>query len=263
MGHELYHSAKYYGVDGAHQMQKWLILSLALCAAAPGYAQSVDTTLDGIIKDSKSNFEKLTALDKSDKAIKISNDAQAFSAKAADKMEREVKEAAGPLQMEANQADQMRARLLAMGCPEGGGVVALELAQRCNPLIEQHKAMVASILRRVNELKAKMATAKTLREGITKTTLKNVEQQKRNNAEREKLKAQQLEIHTRAVMYGLKNKVAAEKACASVAGAEGQVCCHKVVFDGADPKTCGVGLVCQAFEHAGMFKTGVVICHGT
>lgn len=244
-------------------MTKWLLFLLALCAAAPAYAQSVDATLDSIIKDSKDNFEKLTALDKSDKALKVSNDAQAFSTKAADKMEREVKEASGPLQMEANRADQMRARLLAMGCPEGGGSVAIELANRCNPLIAQHKALVASILGRANALKTKMATARTLRERITKTTLKNVEQQKRNNTERARLQAQKLEIQTRAVMVGLKNKVAAEKACASVASSEGQVCCHRVVFDGADPKVCGIELMCQWFEHAGMFKTGVVICHGT
>ncbi len=60
---------------------------IALCAVAPAYAQSVDATLDSIIKDSKENFEKLTALDKSDKALKISNDAQVFSTKAANKME--------------------------------------------------------------------------------------------------------------------------------------------------------------------------------
>jgi hypothetical protein len=65
---------------------------------------------------------------------------------------------------------------------------------------------------------------------------------------------------TRVVVAGLKNKVAAEKACNSVASAEGQVCCHKVVFDGADPKLCNIEIMCQAFERGGLFGSGVVIC---
>jgi len=242
-------------------LRKGLILLIALCAVAPAYAQSVDATLDSIIKDSKENFEKLTALDKSDKALKISNDAQEFSTKAANKIEKEVKDATGPLQMDANRADQLRSQILSMGCPEHGGKVPLELAQRCNPLIDQHTAMHAAILRKAADLKEKMQTVKTLRENITKTTLKNVEQQKRNDAERAKLQAQKLEIQTRAVMAGVKNVAAAEKACNSMSSPEGQVCCHRAVFDGADPKLCGIELMCQTFEHAGMFGTGVVICH--
>jgi hypothetical protein len=60
-------------------MKQVLILLFALCTAVPVYAQSVDAELDGIIKDAKGNFEKLTVIDKSDKALKVSNDAQVFS----------------------------------------------------------------------------------------------------------------------------------------------------------------------------------------
>lgn len=74
-------------------MRQALILLIALCTAVPSYAQSVDATLDGIIKDAKGNFEKLTAIDKSDKALKASNDAQIFSTQAANKAEKEVKDA--------------------------------------------------------------------------------------------------------------------------------------------------------------------------
>jgi hypothetical protein len=241
-------------------MKQALILLITLCTAVPAYAQSVDAELDGIIKDAKGNFEKLTALDKSDKALKVSNDAQVFSTQAANKAEKEVKDAAAPLQMDANRADQMRNRLLGMGCPENGGSVPVELAQRCNPLIDQHRALHDAVLRRAAELKAKMQTVRTLREGITKTTLKNAEQKKKNDDDRAKLVAQQLEIKTRAVMAGLKNKVAAEKACNAMSTPEGQVCCHKVVFDGADPKTCGIELMCQVFEQSGAFSGHVVIC---
>src|ERR1700687_1994307 len=115
-------------------MKQALILSIALFTAVPAYAQSVDDTLDAIIRDAKSNFEKLTAIDKSDKELKISNEAQIFSTQAANKIEKETKDAAVPLQMEADRADQMRNRLLSTGCPEGGGVVDLAVAQRCNPL---------------------------------------------------------------------------------------------------------------------------------
>jgi hypothetical protein len=240
-----------------------LIALIAFSANQRADAQSVDAMLDAIQKDAKSNFEKLTVLDKSDKDLKVSNDAQVFSSKAADKLEREVKAAAAPLQMEANRADQMRQQLLGMGCPEHGGQVALALAQRCNPLIAQHRAMTETILAKANELKSKQNTVKTLRENITKTTLKNTERQKRNNEERSKLLAQKIEIQARAVVAGLRNKAAAEKACGSMASAEGQSCCHKVVFDGADPKTCGVELICQAFEHGGLFGSGVTICRAT
>jgi hypothetical protein len=241
-------------------MKQALILLIALCTAVPAYAQSVDATLDGIIKDSKGNFEKLTAIDKSDKALIVSNDAQSFSTKAANKAEKEVKDATAPLQMDANRADQMRNQLLAMGCPENGGVVPLALAQRCNPLIAQHTALRDAVLRKANELKNKMQTVRTLRENIAKTTLKNVERKKRNDEERAKLLAQKLEIKTRAVIAGLKNKVAAEKACNSMSNAEGQVCCHKTVFDGADPKLCGIELMCQTFERGGVFGGRLVIC---
>jgi len=241
-------------------MKQVLILLFALCTAVPVHAQSVDAELDGIIKDAKGNFEKLTIIDKSDKALKVSNDAQVFSTQAANKAEKEVKDATAPLQMDANRADQMRGKLLAMGCPENGGSVAIELAQRCNPLIDQHRTLHDGVLRRAAELKNKMQTVRTLRENITKTTLKNAEQQKKNNDERAKLIAQKLEIKTRAVIAGLKNKATAEKACTSMSTAEGQACCHKVVFDGADPKLCGVEAMCEAFEHGGMFGSGLVIC---
>jgi hypothetical protein len=241
-------------------MKQILVLLIALCTAAPAYAQSVDATLDSIIKDSKGTFAKLTALDKSDKAIKQSNDAQVFSTQAANKAEREVKAATGPLQMDANRADQMRSRLLAMGCPEKGGAVALSLAQRCNPLIAQHRALHDAVLRRANELKNKMDTVRTLRQNISKTTLQNVQRQKRNNQERAQLMAHKLELQTRAVIAGLKNKAAAEKACNSMSSAEAQVCCHKVVFDGADPKVCGIEAMCQAFERGGVFGGPLVIC---
>ena len=242
-------------------MKQALILLIALFAAVPAYAQSVDAELDGIIKDAKGNFEKLTALDKSDKALKASNDAQSFSTQAANKAEKEVKDATAPLQMDANRADQLRNQLLAMGCPENGGSVPVALAQRCNPLIEQHRALHDAVLARAGELKNKMQMVRTLRENITKTTLKNAERQKQNNDERAKLAAQKLEIQTRAVIAGLKNKVAAEKACGSMPTAEGQVCCHKVVFDAADPKLCGIELMCQTFEHGDVFGAHPVICH--
>jgi hypothetical protein len=249
-----------YTVTGGHIMKQALILLTALCTAVPAYAQSVDAELDGIIKDAKGTFEKLTAIDKSDKALKASNDAQIFSTQAANKAEKEVKDATAPLQMDANRADQMRNQLLAMGCPENGGSVPVALAQRCNPLIAQHQALHDGVLGRANVLKNKMQTVRTLRENITKTTLKNAEQQKKNNDERTKLVAQKLEIKTRAVIAGLKNKAAAEKACGSMSTAEGQVCCHKVVFDGADPKLCGIELMCQAFEHGDVFGGHLMIC---
>jgi len=244
-------------------MKQALILLIAFCTGISAYAQSVDAALDGIIKDAKSNFEQLKGLDKSDKAIKMSNDAQIFSTQAANKAEKEVKDATGPLQMDANRADQMRSQLLAMGCPEGGGVVSIELAQRCNPLIAQHKEFSARVLRKAGELKTKMKMVNTLRANVAKTTLQNVEKQKKNDEARAKLMSQKLEIRMRAVMAGLRDKVAAEKACKSIPTDEGQVCCHKAVFDGLDLKSCGLDIMCKVFEGSGMFGTNSVVCQVT
>lgn len=242
-------------------MKRILALVVACFAAFPACAQSVDATLDNIINDSNGTFAKLSVLDKSDKKIKDSNAAQVFSTQAANKLEREVKTAAVPLQMDANRADQMRSQLLSMGCPEGGGRVALSLAQRCNPLIAKHRALHDAVFRKAAELKGKMQTVRTLRERISKTTLENAAQQKRNDSQRATLMAHKLELETRAVILGLKNKVAAEKACNLLSGAEAKVCCHKAAFDGSDPKLCGVEAMCQAFERGGLFGGRLVVCH--
>src|SRR5260370_2609735 len=134
-------------------MKQVLILLFSLCTAVPVHAQSVDAELDGIMKDAKGVFDKLTVIDKSDKALKVSNDAQIFSTQAANKAEKEVKDATAPLQMDANRADQIRSQLLAMGCPENGGSVPVALAQRCNPLIAQHQALHDDVLGRAGVLK--------------------------------------------------------------------------------------------------------------
>jgi len=82
---------------------------------------------------------------------------------------------------------------------------------------------------------------KKIGEDVTKTTLRNAERQKLNNEARARLLAQQLEIRSRAVIAGLKNKAAAAS-------------CLRAVYDGADPKLCDIGLMCQAFERGGMFR---------
>lgn len=54
-------------------MKQETLLFVARCAAVAAHAQSFDAPFSAIIKDSKKNFEQLTALDKSDKAIKAPN----------------------------------------------------------------------------------------------------------------------------------------------------------------------------------------------
>ena len=45
-------------------------------------------------------------------------------------------------------------------------------------------------------------------------------------------------------------------------GGAASACCLSVVYDGADPKRCGVGLICRTFENAGLFGNRV-ICHAS
>ena len=229
----------------------WIALAcLGAIAAAPAgnsiFAQ-IGVEIQGPLKD-------LDALDKQNKDLKTSEDAQVFANEAEHKQRARIEAEARQVQMDANQADQMRQRLIDSGCPPEGGEVPEELANRCNPQIQAHRALVEQITNHAKNLKSQMDQVNELRDNISATVLANVQKRKQIDADRERLTAERDRLQSLAIEDLLKRtKLGAAKACTSE-------CCHRVIYDGADPKLCGIGLICQSFQNAGLFGSGVTIC---
>lgn len=229
----------------------WLALAgLGAVAAAPPassiFAQ-IGVEIQGPLND-------LDSLDKQDKDLKTSEDAQVFANEAEHKQRARIESEVTQVQMDANEADQMRQRIIDSGCPPEGGEVPIELANRCNPQIDAHRAKVEEIMQRAKSLKEQMDQVNELRDNISATVLANVQKRKQIDADRERLTAERDRLQTLAIEELLKRtKLGAAKACTSE-------CCHRVIYDGADPKLCGIGLICQSFQNAGLFGSGVTIC---
>jgi hypothetical protein len=148
----------------------------------------------------------------------------------------------------------MRQRIIDSGCPPEGGEVPVDLANRCNPQIEAHRAMFEQVMARAKSLKDQMDQVNELRDNISATVLADAQKRKQIEADRERLTAERDRLQGLAIEELLKRtKLGAAKACTSE-------CCHRVIYDGADPKLCGIGLICQSFQNAGLFGSGVTIC---
>jgi hypothetical protein len=227
----------------------WLALvCLGTIAAAPA-ANSIFTQIgveiQGPLKD-------LDSLDKQDKDLKTSEDAQVFASEAEHKQRARIEDEARQVQMDANDADAMRQRIIDSGCPPEGGEVAVELANRCNPQIDAHRARVEQIMQHATSLKTQMDQVNELRDNIKATLLANVEKRKQLAADRDRATAERDRLQALAIEEVLKRtKLGAAKACTSE-------CCHRVIYDGFDPKLCGVGLICQSFQSAGLFGNATI-----
>ena len=229
----------------------WLALAClgAIAAAPPAssiFAQ-IGVEIQGPLND-------LDALDKQDKDLKASEDAQVFASEAEHKQRARIESEITQVQMDANAADQMRQRIIDSGCPPEGGEVPVDLANRCNPQIEAHRAMFEQVMARAKSLKDQMDQVNELRANISATVLADAQKRKQIEADRERLTAERDRLQGLAIEELLKRtKLGAAKACTSE-------CCHRVIYDGADPKLCGIGLICQSFQNAGLFGSGVTIC---
>jgi uncharacterized coiled-coil DUF342 family protein len=156
--------------------------------------------------------------------------------------------------MDANEADQIRQRIIDQGCPPEGGMGPIDLVNRCNPQIDAHRAKVEEITARAKDLKAQLDQVNELQANISATVLANAQKRKELNAKREEAMAERDRLQSLAIEEVLKRtKLRAAAACTTE-------CCHRVIYDGFDPKLCGVGLICQSFQNAGLFGSGVTIC---
>jgi hypothetical protein len=229
----------------------WLALvCLGGVAAAPVsnsiFAQ-IGVQIQGPMKD-------LDSLNQQDTELKRSEDAQVFSSDAEKKQRARIMDEANQVQMDANEADQMRQRIIDSGCPPEGGEVPVELAQRCNPQIDAHRAKVDEIMQRAKSIKEQLDQVNELQANISATVLANAQKRKEIDAKREEAMAERDRLQALAIEELLKRtKLGAAKACTSE-------CCHRVIYDGADPKLCGIGLICQSFQNAGLFGSNVNIC---
>lgn len=229
----------------------WLGL---LCLGSVAAAQSAGSIFAQIGVEIQGPLKDLDALDKQEKDLKTSEDAQVFASEAEHKQRARIESEITQVQMDADQADQMRQRIIDSGCPPGGGPAPIELANRCNPQIDAHSALVQQITARANSLKTQLDQVNELRDNISATVLANVQKRKQITADRERLTAERDRLQTLAIEELLKRtKLGAARACTSE-------CCHRVIYDGADPKVCGIGLICQSFQNAGLFGSGVTIC---
>lgn len=229
----------------------------ALLSAILLSAQTSASSLDDIAAQLGNTMSELSALDTADKKIAQSNAAQIESSKMLARERDRFKTDLQALQSEATALDQLRAQIVASGCPDSPVpvVVDLALAQRCNPMIERHTRGHNAAMAKLTELQTRKATLDQLETDISNTTLDNARKTKDNNARRADLLAQKAQLQEAAILNVVKSKRAlALRAC----GADR--CCQSVVYDGASPRTCGIGLICSRFSAAGMFGTGRRIC---
>lgn len=239
------------------------ILMLAVLLPASSQAASpqsdAQAALDQITAQLKATLVELTAIDESDKKLAISNQVQIDTTQMLNRSERKIKtEDIPPLQMRANAADEMRQRIINMGCPPEGGVGPIDLVNRCNPLVGEHRAKVEQIMKDMEVIKGNLATIEKTRQAVSDTTLANAKQQKDNNNRREQLQATKLQLYGDMIRRSLaiiKNRAVASKACKALPKLEEAHCCLSVISDGVNPNQCGVELIYQVFEKSGVFGT--------
>jgi DNA repair ATPase RecN len=229
-----------------------LIALAAFAFAAPAAAQK--DPLGDIVAQMQQPLKDLSALQDKEKQLKNSEDAQVLADQAEKKARAELQPKIDEVMMDAQRADQMRQHLLDIGCPENGGEAPQSLVDKCNPLIDEHIAFVAKTKSTAMEIKDEKDKLDQLRDSISITVLANVQKRKDLQSQREDLTGKIEGLEALGITEVIKHsKLAAAKACDSA-------CCHKVVYDGADPKLCGVGIVCQSFEKAGLFHTKEPFC---
>jgi len=229
----------------------WAVVGIGAMVAAAQPAKQIFTSI-GI--EIQGPLKQLTVLEEEEKKLRTSEQAQIYASDEARKQRARVERDIAQLKMEAAEADAMRQRAIDSGCPAEGGRAPIEVANRCNPLVDAHTAVVARLLQRMESLKVQENQVNQLRDSISATVFANAQKRKQIETDRARLTAERDRLQALAIAELIKrNKLGAAKACTSQ-------CCRSVIFDGADPKRCGLSLVCQSFENAGLFSSTNRIC---
>lgn len=231
------------------------VLGLAVVATVPSDAAAPPKNIFADIGvQIQEPLKKLTALDGEEKSLRSSEDAQIFASDAEKKQRARIERDIEQLKLDVAESDRIRQSIIDSGCPKNGGMAPIDVVNRCNPIVDAHTAASAKLVEWMKSLKAQRDTVNELRANVSATVLANVQKRKQIDADRAQLTAARNKLQSLAVTEVIKrNKLGAAKACKSE-------CCHRVIYDGADPGLCGVGLVCQSFQSAGMFGTKNPIC---
>ena len=236
-------------------MKKYYSLAALAFVAIAASAQPARDALADIGLKIQAPLEQLTTLEVDEKKLRISEDAQILAAEVEKKQRIRIKREIAEWVVEAGAADETRRNLLGEGCPMKRQMVAVELAARCNPRTLAHAELVGRLEVRAEELGTQLATVNELQAGISATVLQNSAKRKAIVAARTAATAERDRLRLLAVTEAIRrNKLKAMAACGKAA------CCHGVIYDGNKPDRCGIGLLCQSFQRAGLFGTNNLIC---
>jgi hypothetical protein len=208
--------------------------------------QQIDDTtaqLKNTILQLNNTLGDLEALDDSDAALKKSDQAQIETSQMIDKGLYKIEHEDIPgITERGRRWDNERQQYIDSGCPPGGGMVPAAVADRCNPIKDRLNAEREKLLADAQSVMNSKAEYERLREDVAARTLANAAQEKANNARREDLLAQKIQLEAarkkfEARLIDLRNGI---DSCARLLRQRGVTCetikvkCG-LIFDGGDP----------------------------
>jgi hypothetical protein len=195
------------------------------------------TAIDEVVKNLSNILVELSALDKSDKKLALTNQTQIDTTGMLNRLEGKIKNEDIPAISE--RAGIFEARLQALansGCVFDGSMVAAAIADRCNGENEELGRIREKIVADSEVVKTQLASIQTTRQAVTDTTLANTASQKINNARRDELNAR------RKIQEGMLSGIQASvNSCQALLVKKSATCeqiksqCGMIQFDGAIP----------------------------
>lgn len=244
-------------------------MALPVGAARSQKPDEAKAEIDRIRGEMKDALGEVTALDRSDRALAMSNQAQIDTTKMLKDIKNKVERVDMPALKEQDRLWSIkRQQYIDSGCPPQGGEMPPEVVKKCEPVRIALNAELSKIVADAEDLAKKLVFVDEGNAAVTATTLANVKKQKDNAARRYELETLQrtLEASLRrqyaaritASMKDLEKRAKAAQACTAIPDLEEAACCHQVVSDGRNPRQCNVPLIYEYFERGGAFQTPVV-----
>jgi hypothetical protein len=247
---------------GTLLMISLMSIAMSTNAQSDGERSATQVAIDKARADLKDAMRELSSLDDSDKSLARSNRAQSDTTEMLNRSETKIKTIDLPAIQERGRLwDIKRQNVINSGCPADGGIMDPATADRCNSIVRPLNIERARILKDYQNLESRAASIQKTRAAVTKTTVENAQKQKANNARRDDLQTQKLQLMSQVITRSLSliaDKAAATNACQSLP-AERAHCCLSVISDGVDPKQCDVELVYNVLDGAGIFQGGAVV----
>lgn len=244
-------------------MKFLLAITLMFAAVLTANAQAEEERSEAEVEVQKAMTElrqipsDIKLLDESNKKLAISNQVQTETTKMLNRQEQKIKNEDAPSLMgKVNEFDEKVQKILSRGC--GANFTPdRELAEYCNAANDEARKERTSIEATQTDLRNRMQMIIQTRTAVSETTLKNFEQQGKNDAALNNLQARKLTLYSQVItrrMRLAKSNAIASQACKSLP-LEKASCCLQVVSDGRNPAQCDVELLFKLFENAGAFST--------